>query len=87
MFLQYFIQRINLQILAPYSKVISDRVELYSMDSFRQLELFDCFTVAIIDDIQSAFFTSRKNVVSFAGDRVDIGFMDRPYLLAQTADT
>jgi len=58
MFLQYFIQRINLKILASNREVIGNRIELYPMDRFCKLKLFDCFIDAIIDDIQSTFFTS-----------------------------
>lgn len=80
------VKRVYLEILPSHRKVIGDGIELDSMNRLFQLETFHCFVSPLIDHVESALFSSRKDVVTLAGNRIDVRLMDLFDLLAEAAN-
>ena len=66
--------------------MIGDWVELNAVDGFLKLKGLNYFVISVIDDVESAFLPAWNYVIAFAGDGIDVWFMDIGDLLAQTTD-
>ena len=77
---------VYLEILSSHCKVIGNRIELDPMNRLFQLEPFHCFVGPLIDHVQSTLLSSWKDVVTLAGHRIDVWFMDLFDLLTKAAN-
>lgn len=86
MSLKDIVKRVYLEILSSHRKVIGDGIELDPMNRLFQLEPFHCLVGPFIDHVESPLLSSRKDVVTLAGDCVDVRLMDLFDLLAEAAN-
>lgn len=71
-FLKDLLQGVYLQVFSAHSEVSGCRVELQAMNRLLQLKCIDHFIGSVVDYVQPAFFSSRKDVVSLASHCVDV---------------
>ena len=85
--LKDIVKGVDLEILSSHRKVIGDGIKLDPMNRLFQLETFHCFVGPLIDHVESTLFSSRKDVVALAGNRIDVRLMDLFDLLTEAANS
>lgn len=67
--------------------MISNWIELDTVNGFLEIKFLDNLIISIVNDVNSSFLASWKNIVSFTSYSVDIRLMYIFYLLAKTANS